>query len=53
MREELVKLLEVYRETERSMNVYMGYLTNKDYAIGKLDEVRLIISDLEKLIEKQ
>lgn len=51
MKEELVRLLDSYKETERSMNIYMGYLTNKDYAVGKLDEVRLIISDLEKLIK--
>ena len=50
MREELIKkLLEEYKETEKALEIGIGYLAEKDYAKGKLDLVKVIISDLEKL----
>lgn len=52
MREELVKLLEEYKETEKGLNLGIDWLKEKDYAKGKLDLVKVIISDLEKLSQK-
>ena len=53
MREELIKkLLEEYKETEKALEIGIGYLSEKDYAKGKLDLVKVIISDLEKLYKE-
>ncbi|SHE48655.1 hypothetical protein [Clostridium fallax] len=49
MKEELKKLLEEYKEAERSMEIGLDWLTEKDYAKGKLEVVKMIIQDLEKL----
>ncbi|WP_197276602.1 hypothetical protein [Clostridium massiliamazoniense] len=50
MREELlVKLLEEYKETERCLEMGMEWLKDKDYATGKLDLIKVIIKDLERL----
>ncbi|MGL4772868.1 MAG: hypothetical protein ACRC2K_04795 [Clostridium sp.] len=52
MKEELIRLLNEYKETEVAIEEYMVYFKEKDYALGKLDEVRLIISDLERLVKQ-
>ncbi|MEG1287290.1 MAG: hypothetical protein RSD13_04455 [Clostridium sp.] len=49
MREELVKLLEEYKATEDGLNLGIDWLNEKDYAKGKLDLVKVIIADLEKI----
>lgn len=49
MKEELIKLLEEYKATENGLNYGMDWLVQKDYAQGKLDLVKVIIADLEKL----
>lgn len=49
MGEELMKLLKEYKETEKGLNLGIDWLNEKDYAKGKLDLVKVIISDLEKL----
>lgn len=49
MREELIKLINEYKETEFAIENYMGLLDEKNYAKGKLDIVKVIISDLEKI----
>lgn len=50
MREESIKkLLEEYKETERSLELGIEWLNEKDYAKGKLDLVKIIIADLERL----
>ena len=50
MREELIKtLLNEYKETEKALELGMDLLSEKDYAKGKLDLLKLIIGDLEKL----
>ena len=49
MREEAVKLLNQYKETERLMLEHINLLDDKDYANGKIDLVKTIIADLEKL----
>lgn len=50
MREELLgKLLEEYKETERCLEMGLDWLRDKDYAEGKLDLIKVIIKDLEKL----
>ncbi|MDU1314605.1 hypothetical protein [Clostridium septicum] len=52
MKDELMRLLEEYKETEFAMEKYMDLLNEKDYAQGKLDFVKVIISDLEKLVKE-
>lgn len=52
MGEELIKLLKEYKETEKGLNLGIDWLNEKDYAKGKLDLVKVIIMDLEKLIQK-
>lgn len=49
MSQELAKLLNEYKETERCMEMSMDWLNDKDYARGKLDLVKTVIADLEKL----
>ena len=50
MREELInKLLNEYKETEKALELGIGWLNEKDYAKGKLDLVKVIIKDLENL----
>lgn len=52
MREELLqKLLEEYKETEKAIEFGINSLNEKDYAKGKLDIVKVIIEDLEKLAQ--
>lgn len=53
MKDELVKLLNEYKETEKALNLGMDWLNEKDYAVGKLDLVKTIIHDLEDLVEKE
>lgn len=52
MKEELLKLLEEYKATEEGLNLGINWLNEKDYAQGKLDLVKVIINDLEKLSQK-
>ena len=53
MREELIKkLLNEYKETEKALEIGIDCLSEKDYAKGKLDLVKVIIADLEKLSEE-
>jgi hypothetical protein len=50
MSEELIKtLLNEYKETEKALELGINWLTDKDYAKGKLDLVKVIIADLERL----
>lgn len=49
MSQELAKLLDEYKETARCMEMSMDWLNDKDYARGKLDLVKTVIADLEKL----
>ena len=50
MREETIKkLLEEYKETKKALELGLDWLSEKDYAKGKLDLVNVIIADLEKL----
>ncbi|MGL5614900.1 MAG: hypothetical protein ACRDD2_01510 [Sarcina sp.] len=50
MKEELlVKLLKEYKETERCLEMGLDWLNEKDYASGKLDLIKTIIADLERL----
>lgn len=47
-----MRLLNEYKESEFAMEKYMDLFDEKDYALGKLDEVKLIIADLEKLVSQ-
>jgi hypothetical protein len=51
MQEEILKLLSEYKETETLMIKYINLLNDKDYAQGKLDLIKTIISDLESLLK--
>lgn len=44
------KLLIEYKEEKRSLELGIKYLIDKNYAIGKLEKVNMIIADLEKLV---
>ncbi|MBQ6819879.1 MAG: hypothetical protein IJO26_01115 [Clostridium sp.] len=51
MNGDLVKrLLEEYREMEKCLIMGIDILKDSDYAKGKLDVVKVIISDLEGLL---
>ena len=52
MNNELERLLNEYKETERCIKLGIDCLNDKDYAQGKLDLVKVIISDLERLSSK-
>ncbi|MGL5084185.1 MAG: hypothetical protein ACRC68_00415 [Clostridium sp.] len=52
MNDELIRLLEEYKETEKGLNLGIDWLKEKDYAKGKLDLVKVIIADLEKITSK-
>ena len=43
------KMIEEYKETERHLAKGVEWLSENDYAKGKLDLIRTIISDLERL----
>lgn len=49
MKEKLLNLLDEYKETEKCMELGIDWLNDKEYAKGKLDLVKVIIADLEKL----
>lgn len=53
MSKELNELLNQYKETEKALIMGIDWLEDKDYAIGKLDLVKVIIKDLEELAEKE
>lgn len=53
MNEELTKLLNEYKETERCLNLGLEWLPSNEFAKAKLDVIRLIISDLEKVAKVQ
>jgi hypothetical protein len=48
----ILNLLKEYKETEKCLLMGIDWLNDADYAKGKLDLVRVIISDLEKLLEE-
>ena len=50
MSNNLVELLAEYKEEKRCLEMGIEWLIEKDYAIGKLEKVNVIIADLEKLI---
>lgn len=50
MNNKLVELLSEYKEEKRCLEMGIEWLIEKDYAIGKLEKVNVIIADLEKLI---
>lgn len=52
MKEELSKLLLEYKEAERSMELGIDFLRDRDYALGKLELVKSIICDLEIVLAK-
>lgn len=52
MNEELNKLLSEYKETERCLIMGIEWLPNNEYAKAKLDVVKHVIEDLEKLNSK-
>ena len=48
----ILNLLKEYKETEKCLLMGIDWLNDADYAKGKFDLVRVIISDLEKLLEE-
>ena len=51
MQEEVLRLLNQYKETETIMTQYINLLNEKDYAQGKIDLIKTIIADLENLLK--
>lgn len=49
MSEELNKLLSEYKETERCLTLGLEWLPGNEFAKAKLDVIKVIIGDLEKL----
>lgn len=52
MREELNKLINEYKETERCLVLGLEWSPDNEFAKAKLDVVKVIINDLEKLNER-
>lgn len=52
MSEEINRLINEYKETEKCLILGIEWLPNNDFARAKLDVVKVIINDLEKLKEK-
>jgi hypothetical protein len=50
MNNKLVELLAEYKEEKRCLEMGIEWLLEKDYAIGKLEKVNVIIADLEKIL---
>lgn len=51
MEKELAKLLSEYKEAEKCLELGLEYVDEKDYGKGKLEIVKMIIADLEKVLE--
>ena len=51
MQEEILRLLNQYKETETIMTQYLNLLNEKDYAQGKIDLIKKVIADLENLLK--
>ncbi|WP_300347114.1 hypothetical protein [Clostridium sp.] len=51
--ENLLKMLEEYKETKKCLESGLNWLKDKDYAKGKLEIVNVIIKDLESMLEVQ
>ena len=51
MQEEILSLLNQYKETETIMTQYLNLLNEKDYAQGKIDLIKTVIADLENLLK--
>ncbi len=47
---ELEKLLIEYKETERCIELFMDWVEDKDYAQGKLEIIKMVIADIEKVL---
>lgn len=50
MNNELEKLLIEYKETERCIELFMDWVEDKDYAQGKLEIIKMVIADIEKVL---
>lgn len=53
MNENLVKLLDEYKETERCLTMGLEWLPSNEFAKAKLEIIRVIIRDLEKVSKLQ
>lgn len=51
--ENLLKLLNEYKETKKCLETGLNWLQDKEYAKGKLEIVNVIIKDLESAIGVQ
>ncbi|GAA0677503.1 MULTISPECIES: hypothetical protein [Clostridium] len=50
MNEELLRLLEKYKETQKCLEMGITLVDQKDYAQGKLEIVNMMIHDIEKVL---
>lgn len=52
MKEEIIGLLNEYKETEKCLNMGLEWLPDNDFAKAKLEVINVIIEDLENLRDK-
>ncbi|MEG1003933.1 MAG: hypothetical protein RSD13_03715 [Clostridium sp.] len=52
MKEDVIGLLNEYKETEKCLNMGLEWLPENDFARAKLEVIRVIIEDLEALSNK-
>lgn len=48
----IINLINEYKETERCLLMGIDWLNESDYAKGKLDLIKIMINDLEKLLKE-
>lgn len=53
MKENLEKLLNEYKETERCLTMGIEWLPSNEFAKAKLEVIRMIVQDLENAIKAQ
>lgn len=52
MTDELIKLLNQYKETAKCLEMGIEWLPQNDYAKAKLEVINMMVEDLEKVSEK-
>lgn len=48
MDEKILKLIEEYKETEKSLRLGLQELPNNNFAIAKIEILKMVIGDLEE-----
>ncbi|MDY6011686.1 hypothetical protein [Clostridium sp.] len=51
MREELLKLINEYKETKSSLNSGLEWMPDNESAKSKIDIINMVVEDLENIIK--